>query len=230
MRHFTRYTDFTMQFDIVTIFPDMFSSYFSDSILKRAQDMRIIDIRVHDLRQWTADVHRTVDDAPYGGGAGMVMKVEPLYQALSDLHALKGMQSNGKTVLFSAGGKRFTQEKVRHYSALDRLVMVCGRYEGVDQRVADYCVDEVVSVGPYVLTGGELPAMIVTDAVTRLLPGVLGNEMSSQDESFSVEDITEYPHYTRPESFHDWNVPDVLLSGDHGAIARWRDARKGAAG
>lgn len=215
-----------MQFDIVTIFPEMFTSYFGDSILKRARDAGIVDIRIHDLRDWTEDVHRKVDDSPYGGGAGMVMKVEPLYKALEDLDALKGEQENGKTVLFAAGGEQFVQQTARDYSQLDRLVMVCGRYEGVDQRVADYCVDEVVSAGEYVLTGGELPAMIVVDAVSRLLPDVLGNEKSVQDESFSIGSVKEYPHYTRPEEFNGWKVPDVLLSGDHGSIEKWREHQK----
>lgn len=215
-----------MTFEIISIFPNMFASYFNDSILGRAQKDGLIDVVLHDLRKWTHDVHKTVDDAPYGGGAGMVMKIEPLYEALRELGALKGGQERGKTILFDAGGEVFKQSKAKRYSELDRVVMVCGRYEGIDQRVLDYCVDEVVSIGNFVLTGGELPAMIVVDAVTRLLPGVLGNEQSIHEESFYDDVTVEYPHYTRPENFNGWGVPDVLLSGDHGKISEWRNAQR----
>ncbi len=216
-----------MKFEIITIFPEMFESYFGDSILKRAIENGHIEVVIHDLRKWTEDVHKSVDDNPYGGGAGMVMKVEPIYKALKELGALKGVNPKSKTILFAAGGDQFVQSSARAYVDLDRVVMVCGRYEGVDQRVADFCVDEVVSVGPYVLTGGELPAMIVADAVSRLLPGVLGNDQSAIEESYFDDMTKEYPHYTRPEVFEvsdnsSWGVPDVLLSGDHKKIADWR--------
>lgn len=220
-----------MKFEIITIFPEMFESYFSGSIVKRAIDEGKIEVVIHDLRKWTEDVHKSVDDNPYGGGAGMVMKIEPVYKALKELHALKGVDPKSKTILFVAGGDQFVQKTAQEMTGLDRVVMVCGRYEGVDQRVADFCVDEVVSVGPYVLTGGELPAMIVTDAVTRLLPGVLRNEHSAVEESFSDEETREYPHYTRPEVFmsndkNEWSVPEILLSGDHAKIKKWRDSQR----
>ncbi|MAG11480.1 MAG: tRNA (guanosine(37)-N1)-methyltransferase TrmD [Parcubacteria group bacterium] len=229
-----------MKIEIITIFPEMFESYFGGSIVKRAIDKGKIEIVVHDLRKWTEDVHKSVDDTPYGGGAGMVMKVEPIYKALKELDALKTVipakagthqKTKTKTVLFAAGGEQFAQQTAKSYTDLDRIVMICGRYEGVDQRVANYCVDEVVSVGPYVLTGGELPAMIVTDAVTRLLPDVLGNERSVIEESFSDDFSVEYPHYTRPEVFENfdkevWSVPDILLSGDHKRIADWRASQR----
>lgn len=218
-----------MIFDVITIFPDIFKSYFSESIIKRAQKKKLVKINIHNLRDYTRDRHKTVDDKPYGGGPGMVMKIEPIYKAVS---ALK----KSKVILFSPKGKRFDQKMAKRFSKLDRLIMICGRYEGVDERVAKYIADEEVSIGDYVVTGGEIPAMIVVDAVTRLIPGVIALE-SLKEESFSLKDIKqveetkyEYPQYTRPEEFlprgkagRSWKTPKILLSGDHKKIEEWRE-------
>lgn len=214
-----------MKFDIITIFPKIFDSYFGESILKRAQEAGIVEIKTHDLRDYSTNKHRNIDDTPYGGGAGMVMQVEPIYEAVK---AIKSEIQNYKqdekvrTILFSAKGKRFTQADARRLAEYDRLIMVCGRYEGVDERVAEHVVDEELSIGDYVLTGGEIPAMVVVDSVARLLPGVLGNEQSAVTESHAEEGYLEHPQYTKPEDFQDWKVPDVLLSGNHGEIEKWR--------
>lgn len=214
-----------MQFDIITIFPAMFSSYFAESMIKRAQDAHHVIINVHDLREYATDKHRTTDDTPYGGGPGMVMKVEPLVSAVEDIFA-SSPGKNARVLLTSAKGVAFTQARARRYVRdFDQLIMICGRYEGVDERVMNI-VDEEISIGPYVLTGGEIPAMAITDAVTRLVPGVLGNEESSRDESHTEEGVLEYPHYTKPEDFRGWRVPDILLSGNHEDIARWRCEQK----
>ncbi|MBI4262463.1 tRNA (guanosine(37)-N1)-methyltransferase TrmD [Candidatus Uhrbacteria bacterium] len=239
-----------MQFDIVTIFPEAFASYFDTSILKRAQKKKLVDIRVHNLRDYTTDKHKTVDDNPYGGGAGMVLKVEPLYRAVSAIQKkAKSRKRNARCILLAASGKQFDQRMAEKFSKLDQIIFICGHYEGVDERVMEF-VDEAVSVGPYVLTGGELPTMTIVDAVTRLIPGVLGNPRSLEEESFSITEskkhrITEsqknlksrisnlksameYPHYTRPESFSPrkgvhWKVPRVLLGGNHQKIKEWRE-------
>lgn len=208
----------------------MFASYFNESILKRAQEIGAIDIRVHNIRDWTTNKHRTVDDVPYGGGAGMVMKVEPIHRALKDLlgdeypENREKLYSRGvRVVLFSAKGQRLKQSRCAKYSQLSQIILICGRYEGVDERVADYLIDEEISIGDYVLTGGELPAMVMIDATTRLLPGVLGNALSLEEESHGASLKGEYPHYTRPESYGSWDVPPVLLSGNHAEIEKWRD-------
>lgn len=230
-----------MRFDVITIFPKIFDSYFSESILKRAQKNKLIGIGVHDLRQWASDKHKTVDDSPYGGGPGMVLKIEPIYKAVQFLKSKfkvqssklqsKGKKLKRKVILFSAKGKLFTQADARRFAICDQLIMICGRYEGVDERVAEYIADEEISVGNFVLTGGEIPAMIVVDAVSRLIPGVLGKKESLEEESFSklktdklITDnyFLEHPQYTRPENFCGWKVPKVLLSGDHKKIAEWR--------
>lgn len=210
-----------MKFDIITIFPNIFQSYFSESILKRAQEKGAVEIAVHNLRDYATDKHKTVDDTPYGGGAGMVMKVEPFYKAVEDVKEKTNIK-NRRIILFSAKGKRFTQADAKRLMQYDQLILLCGRYEGVDERVAEHVADEEISIGEFVLTGGELPAMIVTDAVARLLPGVLGNEMSAQTESHSEEGYLEYPQYTKPEIFFDWQVPSVLLGGHHKEIENWR--------
>ncbi|MDD2753054.1 MAG: tRNA (guanosine(37)-N1)-methyltransferase TrmD [Candidatus Portnoybacteria bacterium] len=207
-----------MKFDIITIFPKIFDSYFGESILARAQKKKLIKIKAHDLRKWASDKHKKVDDSPYGGGPGMVMKVDVIYKAVK---AIK-KKSNDRLILFSAKGKPFTQADARRLAEYDRLIMICGRYEGVDERVAEHIVDEELSVGNFVLTGGEIPAMIVVDAVARLLPGVLGKEDSLAEESFSSDGYLEYPQYTRPEEFNDWKVPEVLLGGNHKEIEEWR--------
>jgi tRNA (guanine37-N1)-methyltransferase len=207
-----------VRIDVITIFPEMFTSL-DLSIIKRAQEKGLVEIHRHFLRDFTSDTHRTVDDAPYGGGSGMVMKVEPLYKALEFVR-LEAPQ-DGKVVLLSPQGRVFDQAMAREFSALPRLIMICGHYEGIDERVAEHLCDEEVSIGDYVLTGGELPAMVVIDAVTRLIPGVLDAE-SVALESFS-EDRLDYPHYTRPREFMGWSVPEVLLSGNHHEIKKWRD-------
>jgi tRNA (guanine37-N1)-methyltransferase len=211
-----------MQFNIITIFPDIFNSYFNESIIKRAQKNNLIKIGIHNLRDWTTDKHKTVDDTPYGGGAGMVMKTDILYQAIKSVARIK---KKTKIILLSAKGKKWDQQMTKKYSKLDNVVLICGRYEGVDERIINF-VDEEISIGDYVLTGGEIPAMIIVDSITRLLPGALGNAESPKDESHSVPGNLEYPQYTRPEIFtvgkKKYRVPEVLLSGDHGKIAQWR--------
>lgn len=226
-----------MQFDIITIFPKIFESYFSESIIKRAQEKKLVKINIHNLRDYTSDKHKTVDDTPYGGGAGMVLKVEPIYSAIQKLKAqsskLKTKAQNSKVILLSAKGKKFDQKMAREFSKLDQVVLICGRYEGVDERVVKYVADEEISIGDYILTGGELPAMIIIDAVSRLVPGVIKEE-SLLEESFSINKKKleignqklkirkEYPQYTRPGVFKNWRVPKVLLSGDHKKIEEWR--------
>lgn len=221
-----------MRFDILTIFPEIFSSYFNESIIKRAQQKKKIRISATNIRDFAAGRHRQVDDKPYGGGAGMVMMVEPILKALKGLK-FKGQVSRGKgqgrVILFDPRGKKFDQAMARRFAKLDQLIMICGRYEGVDERILQF-VDEQVSVGDYVLTGGEIPAMVVVDAVTRLIPGVLGKQDSFKYDTFSTAGYKEYPQYTRPEKFtcrpggkvKTLPVPKVLLSGDHQKIAKWR--------
>jgi len=230
-----------VKFDIVTIFPKIFGSYFNESILKRAQEKKLIKIKTHNLRDFTDDERKTVDDTPYGGGAGMVLKIEPIYRALCSINSkfqipnskknLKsqtlptGRQvSNPKSriILFSAKGKKFTQADAERLSKYENIVMICGRYEGVDERVKENLVDEEISIGDYVLTGGEIPAMIVIDSISRLIPGVLGNKESVKNESHSQEGILEHPQYTKPEEFQGWKVPGILLSGNHAEIEKWR--------
>ncbi|MFH1822150.1 MAG: tRNA (guanosine(37)-N1)-methyltransferase TrmD [Patescibacteria group bacterium] len=217
-----------MIFHLITIFPEIFNSYFSESIIQRAQKNNIIKINAHNLRKWTTDKHKTVDDAPYGGGAGMVMKVEPIYKALHTLKKQKTenrKQYNTKIILLSAKGKPWNQQLAKKYSKLDNIILICGRYEGIDERVKKF-VDEEISIGDYILTGGEIPAMIIVDSITRLLPGVLGNKESSKEESHSSPGILEYPQYTRPEIFaadgKKYRVPKILLSGNHKKIEEWR--------
>lgn len=217
-----------LRFDILTIFPNMFSCYMDESMMKRAKARKLIDVRVHDLRAWATTKHRQVDDRVFGGGPGMLLKVEPIYRALKTLKALKAKtKKRPYVVLLSPRGTRFTQRVAERLVKHDRIVFLCGRYEGVDQRVTDHLVDEEISVGDYVLTGGELPAMTILDAVARLVPGVVGKEASIVEESHSSEGFIEHPQYTRPERFSPgkgvhWDVPDVLLSGDHKKIAEWR--------
>ncbi|MFZ5559744.1 MAG: tRNA (guanosine(37)-N1)-methyltransferase TrmD [Patescibacteria group bacterium] len=208
-----------MRFDIITIFPKIFDSYFNESIIKRAQRKGLIKIKIHNLRDYTSDKHKTVDDKPYGGGPGMILKIEPIYKAIQKIkkpHFAKASRGGAKIILFSPRGKKFDQKMAKRFSRLDRLIMICGRYEGVDERVAKYIADEEISIGDYVLTGGEIPAMIVVDAVSRFIPGVLGKHESLEEIKGS------YPVYTRPEKFGKWRVPKVLLSGNHKKIERWR--------
>jgi len=229
-----------MNFHIITIFPKIFDSYFNESIIKRAQKKEIVKIKTYDLRDWTTDKHRSVDDTPYGGGAGMVMKIEPLYKAVCSIqNAVCSKKKsklntayrilNTKTILFSAKGKKWTQQMAKKYSKLDNIILICGRYEGVDERITKF-IDEEISIGDYVLTGGEIGAMAVVDSITRLLPGVLGNAESPEDESHSQAGVLEYPQYTRPEVFgvgkKKMRVPKALLSGNHAEIGKWREKHK----
>lgn len=218
-----------MQFHIITIFPHIFDSYFSESILKIAQKKGLIKIKIHNLRDYTKDKHKTVDDKPYGGGPGMILKVEPIYRALRAIN-LKTTVKNSKTVMLTPAGKTFNQKMADRLAKLDQLILLCGRYEGFDHRVEKF-VDEKISIGDFVLSGGELPAMIVIEAITRLIPGVLGSELSVKDDTFSKgKDYIKYPQYTRPAIFkfkrnskvEKLAVPSVLLSGDHKKIFEWR--------
>lgn len=210
-----------MQIDILTIFPDMFVSPFAESMVKRAQDTGAVKINIHNLRDWSTDTHKSVDDRPYGGGAGMVLRVDVIDKALKNLATSNKLHVT-KKVLMSAKGQSYTQQKAQEYSQLDQLILVAGHYEGVDERVAEHLVDEEIRIGDYVLTGGELPAMVIVDSVIRLLPGVLGNDTSAAEESHSQPGYLEYPQYTRPEDYNGWKVPEILLSGHHGEIEKWR--------
>jgi tRNA (guanine37-N1)-methyltransferase len=229
-------------FDVITIFPEIFDSYFSESIIGRAQKNGLVRVNIHDLRDWTKDRHRTVDDTPYGGGPGMVLKIEPIYKCVQSISNFQFPIPNKipknkiripktRTVLFSAKGKKYTQKDAKRFLKYDRLILICGRYEGVDERVAKYIADEEISVGDYVLTGGEIPAMILVDSITRLLPGVLGNPKSLSEESFGnlqpttynlQPEFLEYPQYTKPADFMGWKVPKILLGGNHKKIREWR--------
>ncbi len=206
-----------MRIDILSLFPQISDAMLGESIMKRAQEAGLVALRSHNLRDWARNKHRTVDDTPYGGGQGMVLKCEPLFEAIEEL------RTPASRVLFmSPAGQPFTQALARNYAETQsHLIILCGHYEGVDQRVIDHLVDDEVSIGDYVLTNGAIAAAVVTDAIVRLIPGVLGHELSAQEESFSAGRL-EGPHYTRPPEFREWRVPDVLLSGNHAAIAAWR--------
>jgi tRNA (guanine37-N1)-methyltransferase len=241
-----------MRFDLITIFPEFFAGPLDYGIVRRAREAGIVHVHVQDLREFTKDRHRTVDDRPFGGGEGMVLKPEPVFEAVEKLLG-HGVGDSEKRVapgpgtailLMSAAGRLFTQETARRYAKLERIIVICGRYEGVDERVAEHLATEEVCVGDYILSGGELPAAIVVDAVTRLLPGAVGNEASTQNESFSeVEEsgewgvasggnhdhalsrsksLLDYPHYTRPAEYRGWKVPEVLIGGNHAEVAKWR--------
>lgn len=211
-----------VKFDIITIFPQIFDSYFNESIIKRAQKNGAIAINIHNLRDCTTDKHKTVDDTPYGGGAGMVLKVEPIYKSIKFIKSKIKSDLKSRVILFSAKGKKYTQKDAKRLAKYDQLIFICGRYEGVDERVAEKIADEEISIGGYVLTGGEIPAMVLVDSIARLLPSVLGNDQSSVDESHSKEGYLEYPQYTKPEEFNKWKVPKILLSGHHGEIEKWK--------
>jgi len=239
-----------MRFDLITIFPEFFAGPLDHGIVRRAREAGIIEVHVQDLREFTKDRHRTVDDRPFGGGEGMVLKPEPLFDAVESLlgHGVGDSTYPGPTdaktaiVLMSAAGKLFNQEAARRYTQFERTILICGRYEGVDERVAEHLATEELSIGDFVLSGGELPAALVIDAVTRLLPGALGNEASSQNESFSAlpsadlplnanstsrvsnHTLLDFPHYTRPAEFRGWAVPPVLIGGNHAEVAKWRSA------
>ena len=240
-----------MRFDIVTIFPEFFAGPLDHGIIRRAREANLIEVAVRDLREFAHDKHRTVDDRPFGGGEGMVLKPEPLFEAVENILGtntalgVSGAPVRTAIVLLSASGKTFRQECARRFAKLERIVLLCGRYEGVDERVAEHLATDEISIGDFVLSGGELPAAMVVDSVTRLLPGALGNEDSTMNESFSEEKtneksratenhaantapripgrgILDYPHYTRPQIFRHWAVPEVLMSGNHEEIRRWR--------
>ena len=209
-----------LKFDIITIFPDMFKPVIGESILKRAQEKKKVVIKIHDLRDFTKDKHRKVDDRPFGGGPGMVMMTQPIFDAIKKIKGRK----KAHVILTCAGGATLTQKKAHKLSKQKNIIIICGHYEGVDERVREELVDESISIGDYVLTGGELPAMILIDSITRLLPGVLGKEESLAFESFG-EGLLEYPHYTRPADWNGNKVPKVLLSGNHKDIEAWRQAQ-----
>jgi tRNA (guanine37-N1)-methyltransferase len=236
-----------VRFDLITIFPEFFTGPLDYGIVRRAKEAGLVQIHVQDLREFTKDRHKTVDDRPFGGGEGMVLKPEPLFEAVEKLlgHGVGDAQQRVSPeqgtaiVLMSAAGRLFTQETARRYAKLQRLILICGRYEGVDERVAEHLATEEICVGDYVLSGGELPAAIVLDAVTRLLPGALGNEASTENESFSGSGewrvasgeaaatqvpkvLLDFPHYTRPAEYRGWKVPDVLIGGHHAEVAKWR--------
>ena len=244
-----------MRFDLITIFPEFFAGPLDHGIVRRAREAGLIQVHVQDLREFTKDRHRTVDDRPFGGGEGMVLKPEPLFEAVEsllghgvgDAAAQHAPDPGTAIVLMSAAGKLFDQETARRYSQLNRIILICGRYEGVDERVAEHLATEEISIGDFVLSGGELPALLVMDAITRLIPGALGNEASSQNESFSAPEgtdasdnfgskttkhqsrvtnrlVLDFPHYTRPAEYRGWKVPEILIGGNHAEVAKWRRA------
>jgi len=244
-----------MRFDLITIFPEFFTGPLDHGIVRRARESGLVEVHVQDLREFTKDRHRTVDDRPFGGGEGMVLKPAPLFEAVESLvghgagDALKPSGADPQTaiVLLSAAGKLFRQETARRYAHLERVIFICGRYEGVDERVAKHLATDEISIGDFVLSGGELPAIMIVDAVTRLLPGALGNEASSQNESFSgvahaeceslsgmgrtnhqqriiSHGLLDFPHYTRPAEYRGWPVPEILIGGNHAEVAKWRRA------
>jgi tRNA (guanine37-N1)-methyltransferase len=215
-----------MKIDIVTLFPEICRAPLSESILKRAQENKVVDLYIHNLRDWTSDKHHIVDDAPFGGGQGMVMKPEPISAAVEELRNRESRIENRKSkiILMSPAGHRFDQKMARKLARESHLIIVCGHYEGVDHRVVEHLVDLEISIGDYVLTNGAIAAVVLVDAVVRLLPGVLGHEQSAHDDSFS-SGLLEAPQYTRPAEFRGWKVPDVLLSGNHAEIAKWRKAQ-----
>ncbi|HYA16676.1 MAG TPA: tRNA (guanosine(37)-N1)-methyltransferase TrmD [Bryobacteraceae bacterium] len=208
-----------MKFHLLTIFPDFFEGPFRHGVVARAAEYGALELKVHDLRQWTHDVHRTVDDRPFGGGEGMVLKCEPIFDAVESIWPERTPRQ--KIILLSAQGRKFDQKVARELLDNDELLLICGRYEGVDERVAEHLADDELSIGDYVLSGGELAAAVVVDTVARLLPGVVGNQESTVHESFE-EGILDYPHWTRPADFRGWKVPEVLLGGNHAEIRKWR--------
>ena len=211
-----------MKIDILTIFPEMFAGPFGESIVKRAIDQKQVEIKIHDLREWTEDKHRSVDAPPYGGGAGMVMRVDVIDKAVSSLRS-----KEAKVILLDTKGKIYSQNEAVRMSKEKHLILIAGHYEGIDHRVHEKIADEVYSIGEYVLTGGELPVMVVVDSIVRLIPGVLGNPESLSEESYSEPGKREYPQYTRPSEYKGWKVPEVLLEGNHAEIEKWRKEKSG---
>jgi len=220
-----------MRIDIITLFPEICRAPLNESMMKRAQENGALELRIHNLRDWTNDKHHVVDDAPFGGGQGMVMKPEPIFAAVEDLRSETRKTSNAeesrienresKVILMSPTGRRFDQRMAEQLSQESHLVIVCGHYEGVDHRVVEHLIDEEISIGDYVLTHGAIAAVVLVDAIVRLIPGVLGDEQSAHEDSFR-EGLLEGPQYTRPAEFRGWKVPEILLSGNHGEIAAWR--------
>jgi tRNA (guanine37-N1)-methyltransferase len=208
-----------MRIDILSLFPGIPTAALGESIIKRAQTRGLVELHSHDLRDWATDKHRTTDDTPYGGSQGMVLKCEPIFAAVEELR-----REETRVLLLSPGGRRLQQKMAEEFARETHLILLCGHYEGVDQRVIDHLVHEEISIGDYVLTNGAIAAVVLVDAIVRLLPGVLGDENSAPDDSFS-SGLLEFPHYTRPVEFRGWRVPDVLLSGHHAEIARWRRAQ-----
>jgi len=209
-----------MRFHLLTIFPDFFTGPFSHGVVARARDAGKLEVSIHDLRNWTHDRHRTVDDRCFGGGAGMLMKPAPIFEAVESIFPVRTPRQ--RVVLLTPQGPLFTQATARRYAEAEELLLICGRYEGVDERVAEHLADEELSIGDYVLSGGELAAAIVIDATARLLPGVLGNDESAVDESFEQAGLLDFPQWTRPAEFRGWTVPEVLQGGNHAEIKRWR--------
>lgn len=207
-----------MRFDIFTLFPEVFPPYFESSIVKRATQNQLVQIHLHNIRDWTADKHHTTDDTPYGGGGGMVMKPEPVFAAFE---SILGEKPSFPRILLTPQGRPYSHRIARNLAGEERIALLCGHYEGVDERIRQHLVTDEISIGDFVLTGGELPAMIIVDSVIRFLPGVLGDPEGATDDSFA-SGLLEYPHYTRPEEFRGWKVPEVLLSGNHKAIDQWR--------
>jgi tRNA (guanine37-N1)-methyltransferase len=216
-----------MQFDVFTLLPEVFPSYLETSILKRARDRDLIDVRIHNIRDYTHDKHHMTDDTPYGGGGGMVMKPEPVFEAIETVLGLNPPpstpipESNIPIILLTPQGRVFNQAIAKELSAYPRIALLCGRYEGIDERIREHLVTDEISIGDYVLTGGEIPALILIDAISRLLPNVLGDPTGAEDDSHAMG-LLEYPHYTRPPEFRGWQAPEVLLSGDHAKIDKWR--------
>ena len=209
-----------MKIDILTLFPEMFKGPFGESIIKRAQEKGFVEIKIHNLRDWAVDKYKSVDDKPYGGGAGMILRIDVVDAAITKLQT-----PNSKIILLDATGETFNQQKAKELSKLEHLILIAGHYEGVDHRVHEHLVDEVISIGNYVLTGGELPAMVIADAVVRLIPGAI-EPASLKEESHSKKGYLEYPQYTRPEEYKSWKVPEVLLSGHHAEIKKWRKEKR----
>jgi tRNA (guanine37-N1)-methyltransferase len=210
-----------LQFDVFTLFPEICAAYLQESILKRAQAAGLISVQLHNIRDHAADKHQMTDDLPYGGGGGMVMKPEPVFAAVENVLGAAGSRPPLPIILLTPQGRPFTQRVAQELSGHARLALICGRYEGFDERLRAHLATDEISIGDYVLTGGELGALVIVDAVTRLLPGALGDPTGAQDDSHA-SGLLEYPHYTRPPEFRGWSVPEVLLSGDHARIARWR--------
>lgn len=211
-----------MKFDIITIFPNIVEEYINTGIIRIAQEKKLVEINIHDLRKWTDDKHKTVDDTPYGGGPGMVLKVEPIFKAIQELK-----KKNTKVLITTPKGEKLTQKKLEEFSKQENehYIVLCGRYEGFDQRIHDNLVNYEFSIGDYVLSGGELPALVLVDGITRLIPGVLGNEESLDSETFN-NDTVDFPQYTKPEEFNGWKIPEVLKSGNHEEIKKWREENR----